>query len=70
MVPSHCQLRVVETVSGTWSYHLAREGEYRAICDPSKLVMNTNFKLDQWGQVCGNESINYKWCTGCAKKLP
>lgn len=64
------KLRVVEHISGVWSYHLAHEGEYRAICDPSKQVMNTHFKLEDWGMRCGNESIRYKWCPECAKELP
>lgn len=64
------KLRIVETTTGMWFYHLAEEGKYRPICDPKKMVMNTNFKLSQWGQKCGNTSIRYKWCTECEEHLP
>ena len=67
---SAIKLRVVETVTGYWFYHLAREGEYRAICDPNKRVMNTNFKLADWGMSCGNSDVRYKWCKECQKELP
>lgn len=64
------KLRVVETTTGYWFYHLAEEGSYRALCDPKKMVMNTSIKLKNWGMKCGNESIRYKWCSDCEKHLP
>jgi len=63
------KLRVVEHVSGVWSYHLAEEGKFRPLCNPESLVMNTSFKLEDWGCKCGNEGIRYKWCKDCEKFL-
>lgn len=60
------KLRIVEHISGVWSYHLAEEGKYKSICPRQVQVMNTSFKgLASWGDRCGNKLINYKWCKEC-----
>jgi hypothetical protein len=58
-------LRVVEHVIGFWSYHLAEEGKYEALCG-SKVMMNTIIDLDRWGKTPPDYHIPEKWCKRCA----
>jgi hypothetical protein len=58
-------LRVVETIHGTWVYHLARGGAFRGLC--GALVMNTAILLDGWGRSSCNTSLRERWCAECAK---
>ena len=57
-------LRVVETIHGTWVYHLARNGSFRALC--GNLVMDTSLPMSSWGKG-GNPELHERWCSSCEK---
>lgn len=59
------KLRIVEGVSGTWFYHLARESELTtALCGAR--TMETRIPLTAWGKI---SHLNERWCAKCSKEL-
>ena len=57
------ELVVKEGVEGVWRFHIAELNKYIALCGMD--VMNSNIKLEDWGILCGNFEIHYKWCNEC-----
>lgn len=64
---SCCGLQVVESVHGTFYYHLATEPEpsrpLAPICGKTTpLMMRTKIPLESWGLVT---HLNERYCEGC-----
>lgn len=59
-------IRIVEHISGVWSYHLAKDRTWNAICGRTGM-MSTAMPLECWGTACQNDRIRYKWCVECSK---
>lgn len=66
-------LRVVESVTGTYYYHLASVGSTaakgsgtptRPLCDARGGVMPTSIPLSAWGV---KSHLHEKWCQTCAR---
>lgn len=55
-------LRVTEGIHGQWHYHLARPGEFLALCGAR--VMNTAIPIASWG-LSGNPELHERWCSKC-----
>ena len=58
------ELRVTESIYGTWYYHLARKNEYKALCGAH--VMNSGIPLTDWGE---KTELGERWCSVCARGL-
>lgn len=58
------RLRLVEDVSGRWSYHLARGDEMKAICSTSRPMMYTGVPLTAWGY---RDHIPSTYCRECER---
>lgn len=58
-------LSVVEGISGTWFYHLSKDGKtgHPALCG-NKQVMSTSFPVRHWGFV---GHLKERYCPDCEK---
>ena len=58
---SELDLFVVERVSGTLSYHIAR-ADKRALCGSPDVMMHTSIPLSAWGT---QPYRRERWCAWC-----
>ena len=57
-------MKIVEGVEGFWHYHLARDGEKKALCGNER-VMETSIPLSAWNSTPKDYHIPEKWCKEC-----
>lgn len=55
-------LRIIEGVESTFNYHLAFGPERKALCDPSRTMMQTGFPLSTWGY---RDHLPSTYCRKC-----
>jgi len=54
-------LRVAESIHGTYYYHLRRDADHFGLCGDR--VMHTSIPVSAWGT---RGHLNERWCTRCA----
>lgn len=59
--PAEPPLQIVESIHGTYSYHLRRGDKGLSLC--GKLVMPTSLPLTTWGYQ--SDHLNERYCNRC-----
>lgn len=63
---SKTELQIIETVHGTYSFHLSLKGDMRPLCGSEITMMPTEIPLETWGL---KTHLGEKYCSICSNEL-